>query len=124
MSTAVVKKSLLYTWLHNDPPNLRSQDLFHVAKRGDNVALQLVEEIGVLNAMGFANVIHAYDPFLITVGGAVALANKNLVLPPIRQHVGEYALNRGPKIKATPLGADAGILGGGAAAVLEFCTEA
>jgi glucokinase len=123
MSPAVVKESLLYTWLRNDPSNLRAQNLFNVAKRGDNVALQLVEEIGVLNAMGFANVINAYDPSLITVGGAVALANKNLVLPPIRQHVSEYSLNREPKMKTTPLGTDAGVLGG-AAAVLGFCTEA
>jgi len=40
-----------------------------VAKNRDNVALRLVEEIGVLNAIGFANAINAYDPSLITVGG-------------------------------------------------------
>ena len=31
---------------------------------------------GVLNAIGFANVINAYDPSLITVGGTVTLKNK------------------------------------------------
>jgi predicted NBD/HSP70 family sugar kinase len=58
--------------------------LFLAAKSRDNVSLQLVEEIGVLNAIGFANAINAYDPSLITVGGTVTLKNKKMILSPIK----------------------------------------
>lgn len=98
---------------------LSSQDLFEAAKMGDKISLQLVEELGVLNAIGFANVINAYDPSLITVGGTVALKNEDFVLPPIKRHVKDYTVNRLPEIVITPLGEDTGIYGG-IAIVLKF----
>ena len=98
---------------------LSSQDLFEAAKMGDKISLQLVEELGVLNAIGFANVINAYDPSLITVGGTVALKNEDFVLPPIKRHVKDYTVNRLPEIVITPLGEDIGIYGG-IAIVLKF----
>jgi glucokinase len=97
--------------------SLSASDLFRSAKEGDNLSLQLVEEIGVLNAIGFANVVNAYDPSLITVGGTVALKNEKMILSPIKNHVGEYAINRLPKIMLTPLGEDAGVYGAIAAAL-------
>ncbi|MCD6241015.1 ROK family protein [Candidatus Bathyarchaeota archaeon] len=106
------RQSLLFKKIKGELSQLSSQDLFEAAKRGDKLSLQLVEEIGVLNAMGFANVINAYDPSLITVGGTVALKNEELILPPIRKYVKNYAVNRLPKIIVTPLGENIGIYGG------------
>ncbi len=91
--------------------------MFAAAKNGDTLSLQLVEEIGVLNAMGFANAINAYDPSLITVGGTVTLKNKKMILSPIKKQVKDYAINRVPKIAVTPLGDDACIYGAVAAAL-------
>jgi glucokinase len=85
--------------------------LFDAAKAGDRIALKIVEEIGMLNAIGFANVINAYDPELITVGGAIALANPKLVLEPIKKYLSDYALNKIPKIRITPLGEDVTLYG-------------
>jgi glucokinase len=118
----IVEKSLIYEKVNGDLSKLTSEILFNVAKEGDKLSLQLVEELGVLNAIGFANVINAYDPSLITVGGTVTLENKRLVLSPIRKYVENYALNRVPKIMATPLGEDAGIFGA-VAAVLKFRSQ-
>ena len=106
------RQSLLFKKIKGELSQLSSQDLFEAAKRGDKLSLQLVEEIGVLNAIGFANVINAYDPSLITVGGTVALKNEELILPPIRKYVKNYAVNRLPKIIVTPLGENIGIYGG------------
>jgi glucokinase len=115
VDSEVVSESLLCKDLDDGFANLSAQALFASAKRGVKLALQLVEEIGVLNAIGFANLVNAYDPSLITVGGAVVLQNTQLVVPPIRKHVEAYALNRVPKIMATPLGDEAGLYGAGAA---------
>jgi len=106
------RQSLLFKKIKGELSQLSSQDLFEAAKRGDKLSLQLVEEIGVLNAIGFANVINAYDPSLITVGGTVALKNEELILPLIRKYVKNYAVNRLPKIILTPLGENIGIYGG------------
>lgn len=106
------RQSSLFKKIKRKAFQLSSQDLFEAAKKGDKLSLQLVEELGVLNAIGFANVINAYDPSLITVGGTVALKNKEFILPLIRKYVKNYAVNRLPKIIATPLGEDIGIYGG------------
>jgi len=114
---AIVEKSLIYAKAKGDLSKLTSEILFDAAKEGDKLALRLVKEIGVLNAIGFANVINAYDPSLITVGGTVTLKNTKLTLSPIRRHVENYVLNRVPRIIATPLGEDVGIFGAVAAAL-------
>ena len=106
------RQSLLFKKIKGELSQLSSQDLFEAAKKGDKLSLQLVEEIGVLNAIGFANVINAYDPSLITVGGTVALKNEELILPLIRKYVKNYAVNRLPRIIVTPLGENIGIYGG------------
>lgn len=95
-----------------------SKTLFDAARVGDKLALRIIERIGLLNAIGFANIINAYDPELITVGGSVALFNSELILDPVKKNVSKYAMNRLPEIKITPLGEDV-VLYGALAAVLE-----
>ncbi len=101
-----IERSLLYRVCVGDFDMLSSEDLFESARKGDTLALQIVKEIGRLNAIGFANVANTYDPELISVGGTVALANPDLVLEPVRQLIGEYSVNRIPEIRLTELGED------------------
>lgn len=79
------------------------RDLFEYAKQGDELALDIVEEIGRLNAIGFATVTEAYDPELITIGGGVALNNPELILEPIKEKITNHTQNEVPKIQITPL---------------------
>ncbi|RLG73548.1 MAG: ROK family protein [Thermoprotei archaeon] len=85
---------------------LSSETLFKEARKGDALALRIVEEIGKINAAGFASVINAYDPELITIGGAIALNNRELVLKYLTKYLDLYVINRKPKITITPLGED------------------
>jgi glucokinase len=112
-----VKSSLLFERIGSDLSRLTAADLFVAARKGDSLSLNLVAEVGVLNAMGFANVINAYDPSLITVGGTVTLKNKKMILSPIKKYVEDYAVNRVPRIMVTPLGEDVGAYGAVAAAL-------
>lgn len=82
---------------------LTSKRLFDAAKAGDKIAFQIVEEVGRLNAIGFANITNLYDPELITVGGAITLNNEFLVLEPIKRNLRKYLVNRPPEVKVTPL---------------------
>jgi glucokinase len=86
-------------------------DVFTEADRGDQFALRVVGEVGRLNAIGVANITDAYDPELVTIGGGVALNNPERIISPIRRMAGEYAINRVPEVRITPLGDDAGLLG-------------
>jgi glucokinase len=110
-SCAEIKRSLLYKTSRGNLNNLSSEDLMESAGRRDKLALEIVEEMGRLNAIGFANITNAYDPELITVGGAVALANPSLILKPIRRLIGQYSLNRIPRIRITRLGGEAVLRG-------------
>lgn len=112
-------ESSLRKYFQDDFSKATSEMLFRAAEEGDGLALKILEEVGLLNAIGFANVIDVYDPELITVGGSVALFNSELILNPIRRHVSKYAMNRLPEIRITPLGGDA-VLYGALAAALEY----
>jgi glucokinase len=96
--------SLLLKAVNKDLSKLTAKILYDTAKIGDTLSVGLVEDIGRLNAIGFACVIDAYDPSLITVGGAVALNNADLVIAPIKRYVCDHARNRLPEILLTPLG--------------------
>lgn len=111
MPEKTVKESLLFKRACGDLSRLVASDLFEAAKEGDTISNRLIENIGVLNAIGFANVINAYDPSLITVGGTVTLKNKRMILRPIIKHVKDYTINRVPRIMVTPLGDDVGLYG-------------
>jgi glucokinase len=91
---------------------LTSETFFNAAKNKDPLSLILVEEIGLLNAIGIANIINAYDPSLISIGGAIALNNVELILTPILKNFGDYTINRKPEIIVSSLGEDTGLLGG------------
>jgi glucokinase len=105
-SQVEIESSLLFKNTDGDLNKLSSEILLRSAGKRDKLALEIVEEMGRLNTIGFANVINAYDPELITVGGAVALSNPDLILGPIRYLIGEYSLNRTPEIRMTELGED------------------
>jgi glucokinase len=86
------------------------------ARRGDRIARRIVAEVAEFNAIGLADVVNVYDPFLVTVGGSVALGDPDLVVEPAVRRMGRYLRNRRAKVKLTPLGGDAGLLGAVAAA--------
>ncbi len=88
-----------------------SATILRRAAEGNRFAVRVAGEMGKLNAVGIANTVNLYDPSLVTIGGAVALNNAELVLAPIRKLVPEYAINRPPRIILTPLGDDVGLLG-------------
>jgi glucokinase len=103
----IARQSILYQKLDT----LKSKDVFDAAKLGDMFALAVLEDVGKFNAIGFANIINAYDPDVIVMGGSVALNNKDLVLEPILKRVTDFAVNRIPEIKFTSLGDDVGLYG-------------
>jgi len=110
-STDEIERSILAKIRGEERGRITARSLLEVAKSGDELAMEIVEKIGNLNAVGFACVNDAYDPSLITVGGSVTLNNRELVVEPIRRHIEEHSRNRIPEIKVTPLGDDVVLYG-------------
>jgi glucokinase len=64
-----------------------------------------------------ANVVQAYAPLVVYLGGAVALNNEVLVVDQIRNRVGNHLLNNQPDVQLTTLG-DEVVLKGAVASAL------
>lgn len=104
-------KSLIADMTGGDLDLLTPKIIFNAAKQGDEIAKKVVYEVGKINAVGFANIVNAFDPELITIGGSIALNNPELVLEPMLKHIDNYLLNRRPEIIITPLGGDIVLMG-------------
>jgi glucokinase len=95
-----------------------AEDIFSAAENKDKIALNFLEELAKINARALSNIIVAYDPALITFGGAVALNNRGLILKPLKKYIDKFLIP--PKIKITPLGKDIVLLGAAATIFYPF----
>lgn len=85
---------------------ISAEIIFERAKKGDKITLDFIDELGKINAVAIANLIDIFNPGLITLGGAVVLGNKRLILEPLKKYIKDYSYNPIPEIKITPLGQD------------------
>ena len=108
---------VLYMLTGGEKEKLQAKVIFEAARKGDRHAKMIVDELGYKNAIGFANIVNAYDPELITVGGSIALNNPDQILKPITENIEKHTINTIPETKITPLGHDAVIIGALALAV-------
>jgi glucokinase len=99
-----------------DDPDFSAVDIFEHADE-DAFAGHVVDQLGHWNAMGVANIVHAYAPIVIYVGGAVALNNPELTLDPIRERMDEMVMSNVPEIRLTTLGDEAVVKGALASAM-------
>lgn len=93
------------TALPIEDPDFSAVDVFENAER-DDFASYVIEQVGHWNAMGVANIVHAYAPLVVYVGGAVAINNPELTLDPIREKLEEMVFVNIPQIELTTLGDD------------------
>ncbi len=97
--------------------SITPKEFFDIASN-DEVGSELLEDLGRINASGISNIVNAFDPELITIGGSIALNNQEEILDPIKRYVKDYSINRVPKIMMTPLKGDI-ILAGAIAFILD-----
>jgi glucokinase len=104
------------TALDVEDPDFSAVDVFEHAG-DDEFANFVVDQVAHWNAMGIANVIHAYAPLIVFVGGAVALNNPELTLEPVREKLEEMMFINVPEIRLTSLGDEVVIEGAVASAL-------
>ncbi|GAE30738.1 ROK family glucokinase [Halalkalibacter hemicellulosilyticus] len=91
-----------------------SKEVFEAAAEGDEVALEVVDEVCFHLGLALANIANTVNPAKIVIGGGVSKAGDHL-LNPLAREFNRFALGRvasGAEFKIASLGNDAGIIGG------------
>jgi glucokinase len=96
---------------------LSAHQVFSHADDGDEFAQDVLDKVGRWNAIGVANMVHAFAPLVVYVGGAVALNNPEATLDPIREHLPDMVMTNVPEVKLTALGDDVVVKGALATAI-------
>ncbi|MCD5396311.1 MAG: ROK family protein [Candidatus Pacebacteria bacterium] len=86
-----------------------SKEIFELARKREKIVLKFLKEVGKLNAAGINNVMVAYDPEIIILGGSIVLYNKEFILPYFKPYFEKYLPL--PKIIITPLKEDVVLFG-------------
>lgn len=101
-----------------DDESFGAPDVFDAAGT-DPLATLTVERVQRWNTIGVADLVHAYAPLVVFVGGAVALENPETVLEPIRERLPERVMTNVPDVTLTTLGDDVVVKGALAAALTD-----
>jgi glucokinase len=93
-------------------PVLDFYTLFEAAGKGDALAMRIRQECLDIWSAGVINLIHAYDPEVVVIGGGV-MSRAEEILPYINEKVRRHAWTPWGEvaIRATKLHGDAGIVG-------------
>ncbi len=97
---------------------LFGEDVLDLARKGDEVSLEVLREAGTWLGIGLATFVNIFDPEVIAVGGGVSEAG-DLVLEPARRELRlrSHSPSRDlVQIRNATLGAESGILGAAALA--------
>ena len=106
----------LDTELPVEDPDFSAVDVFDHAGE-DDFADHVVDQVAHWNLVGVTNIVQAYAPLVVYVGGAVALNNERLVVDPIRERLGDLVFNNVPDVQLTNLGDDVVLKGAIASAL-------
>ena len=92
---------------------INARIVFEAADRGDRLAKDVVEEVAYYLGIGLANVISAFDPDIVILGGGV-MNSAELILPPAIRVVEKHLGARGaqvPPIEASSIHDDVALWG-------------
>ncbi|MFB6156936.1 MAG: ROK family protein [Haloferacaceae archaeon] len=99
-------------------PDLTAADIYALAGE-DGFADRVLDAVARWNAIGVTNLVQAFAPLVVYVGGAVALNNPKAVLDPVRERLPDLAFANVPDLRLTTLGDDAVVLGALASAMTD-----
>ena len=111
MAKRKLAKSDDTTTLRNFDP-LTAKDIFDEAKAGDEVAKELVDELGEILGSALSNLVVVVNPEVLVIGGGVSKAG-TILIDAIQEHFKESVFHaaRDTRFELATLGNDAGIYG-------------
>ncbi|MFB6300439.1 MAG: ROK family protein [Halobacteriales archaeon] len=85
----------------------------------DSFADHIAERLAYWNTIGVANLVHAYAPAVVRIGGAVALNHPTTIIDPVRDRLEDVVITTVPTIEPATLGEDAVVRGALASAIID-----
>lgn len=104
--------------------NIRAEDVFDAVRKGDALAIKLVDDEALYLGIGLTNVINSFNPGMVAIGGGVSKA-WDMYYDRMMQVIRERALPtnyEAVRIVRAKLGGDIGIIGA-ASLVYNFTME-
>jgi len=114
------EETMILTLANGDPQAITAETVFSAARKGDEVATEIVTETVEFLSLAVANVSCVLNPEVVIIGGGVAYS-ADMLLEGIRQRI-EEVVPVVPRIVASALGKDA-VLMGAFAMVLQQISE-
>jgi glucokinase len=108
------EESILKEMVGGEIGKITTEKIDEAARGGDPLALDVISKAATYLGIGMVNLVNAFNPEMIIVGGGVAKMGE-LLLEPARQVVRERAFKLASgvvRIVPTQLGDDGGVLGG------------
>ena len=102
-------------------PPLSARSIFAAARRGDDLAREVVATEARRLALAIAAVAPVLDPELVILGGGIAASNADLLIGPIHDELRLLVPFR-PRLAVSQLGEEA-VLAGAVATALEAAQE-
>lgn len=91
-------------------PDFDARDVFLNYGR-DDLATLTVEWMNDWNEIGLVNLIHAYDPEVVSIGGGLALPNEEIVIDALAERVGRKTIIGPSEVRPTTYGEDVVVMG-------------
>lgn len=113
------RSSLIRDKVDGDLSKVSPRVLREAADEGDELALEIWEEVGTYLGVGIGNMIQTFAPDVVAIGGQIAKAGEHLLGPARRaaRNVAIPSLYADAKIVQAELIEEAGMLGGAAVAL-------
>ncbi|BCJ92975.1 glucokinase [Anaerocolumna cellulosilytica] len=94
-------------------PSITAKDIFDLAKEGDVLSVDLVEQLGRYLGLALSHVAAVVDPQVFVIGGGVSKAG-SILLKTIQEHYNKNVMRalKNKEFHLAELGNDAGIFGG------------
>jgi glucokinase len=105
------------TSLAVDDDALDARAVFEAADADDPLATAVVDRITHWNVIGATNLVNAYAPIAVHLGGAVAINNEAAIVDPLRERVPDLAFVNTPDIRLTEFGDEVVVRGALASAI-------
>jgi len=115
-ATQLHREDPVETALPIDTEGFTAADVFEYAGE-DEFATHVLDQISHWNAIGIANMVHAFAPLVISIGGAVAINNPDQIMDPIRERLDDMVMANIPDIQLTTHGDDVVVRGALASAL-------
>jgi len=110
---AAGRASMVSEWIKHDLNRLNFELVAQAAQQGDRVADEAVQEMARGLGIAAVNVVNAFDPQAVVLGGEISLAG-DLILPVVQEYIDQRTISHSDqkvRVLMSELGAKAPVVG-------------